>query len=96
MQGTTRYNQELVDQFWAQAVQTSDVFKTGIASILPKWNEAVEKCEGIPAIPSARDMVAKMAQMATVLKEAADTGDKDNRNYQAEMESQVVNQGIRM
>lgn len=94
--GPTKYNQEIVDQFWAQAVETAAVLKAGIASLLPKWNVANEKCSGVPAIPTATAMVGKMKEMADTLEEAAQTGSADNRKYQEEMASMVVGQGINM
>ena len=92
----TKYNQEIVDQFWAQATETAAMLKAGVESLLPKWNAANEKCSGVPAIPAATAMVAKMREMASTLDEAAQTGAADNRKYQEEMASLVVGQGINM
>lgn len=94
--GPTKYNQEIVDQFWAQAAETAAVFKAGIGSLLPKWQVADEKCKGVPAIPTALAMVGKMGEMADTLEEAAQTGSNDNRKYQEEMASGVVGQGINL
>ncbi len=96
MQGPTKYNQEVVDQYWKQAGEVADAFKTGIAALAPKWADATTKCQGIPAIVTAKGMVDKMQQMSVTLSEAVQTGTADNHNYQKEMEAQVVGQDIHL
>lgn len=96
MNGPTKYNQEVVDQFWAQATETASVLQAGVGALLPMWTKANEDCRGIPAIPTALGMVQKMKEMATTLVEATTTGSDDNRKYQQEMAEQVVGQGIQL
>lgn len=96
MNGPTKYNQEVVDQFWAQATETASVLQAGIGALLPLWEKADADCRGIPAIPTAKGMVQKMKEMSATLVEAANTGAADNRKYQEEMAEQVVGQGIQL